>query len=155
MASLLAQVKAYLHTCRYEYFPGEAPAMLVPIFLAAQPGQPLLHLDLVLGLVAFLLLFLSGFTINAYTDRKLDENYDSFKRNISSSVRVLGARRLLHITIAQVVVAVIISGSGSSRQFIQRLGRVLRKRPGKQAVLYELVSADTAETHMSARRRQR
>lgn len=52
-------------------------------------------------------------------------------------------------------VAVIISGSGSSRQFIQRLGRILRKRPGKQAVLYELVSADTAETHMSARRRQR
>jgi 4-hydroxybenzoate polyprenyltransferase len=110
MASIMAQVKAYLHTCRYEYFPGEAPAMLVPIFMAAQPGQPLIHLDLLLGLVAFLLLFLSGFTINAYTDRKLDENYDSFKRNISSSVGVLGAKRLLHLTIAQVVVAVIISG---------------------------------------------
>ncbi|OGD54632.1 hypothetical protein A3K81_06845 [Candidatus Bathyarchaeota archaeon RBG_13_60_20] len=51
--------------------------------------------------------------------------------------------------------AVIISGSGSSRQFIQRLGRILRKRPGKQAVLYELVSADTAETHISQRRRRR
>ena len=105
----MAQVKAYLHTCRYEYFPGEAPAMLVPIFMAAQPGQPLLHLDLLMGLVAFLLLFLSGFTINAYTDRKLDEGYDSFKRNISSSVKVLGARRLLHVTVAQVVVAVILS----------------------------------------------
>lgn len=89
--------------------------MLVPIFLAAQPGQPLLHLDLVLGLVAFLLLFLSGFTINAYTDRKLDEGYDSFKKNISSSVRVLGARRLLHITIAQVVVAVFLSGIVAAR----------------------------------------
>jgi superfamily II DNA or RNA helicase len=52
-------------------------------------------------------------------------------------------------------IAVIISGSGSSRQFIQRLGRILRKRPGKQAVLYELVSADTAETHISSRRRRR
>jgi 4-hydroxybenzoate polyprenyltransferase len=102
-------VKAYLHTCRYEYFPGEAPAMLVPIFMAAQPGQPLLHLNLVLGLVAFLLLFLSGFTINAYTDRKLDEGYDSFKKNISSSVGVLGAKKLLNITIAQVVVAVVLS----------------------------------------------
>jgi 4-hydroxybenzoate polyprenyltransferase len=89
--------------------------MLVPIFLAAQPGQPLLHLDLVMGLVAFLLLFLSGFTINAYTDRKLDEGYDSFKKNISSSVGVLGARRLLHITIAQVVVAVILSGIVAAR----------------------------------------
>jgi 4-hydroxybenzoate polyprenyltransferase len=111
----MAQVMAYLHTCRYEYFPGEAPAMLVPIFLAAQPGQPLLDLNLVMGLVAFLLLFLSGFTINAYTDRKLDEGYDSFKKNISSSVRVLGAKRLLHITIAQVVVAVLISGIVAAR----------------------------------------
>lgn len=84
--------------------------MLVPIFLTATPGVPLVTLNLILGLVAFLLLFLSGFTINAYTDRKLDENYDSFKRNISSSVRVLGAKRLLYITIAQVVVAVILAG---------------------------------------------
>ena len=110
MARLWAQVMAYLHTCRYEYFPGEAPAMLVPIFMAAQPGQPLFTLDLILGLVAFLLLFLSGFTINAYTDRKLDSGYDSFKRNISSSVSVLGAKKLLYLTIAQVVVAVILSG---------------------------------------------
>lgn len=115
MAGLWAQVKAYLHTCRYEYFPGEAPAMLVPIFMAAQPGEPLLDLNLMLGLVAFLLLFLSGFTINAYTDRKLDEGYDSFKKNISSSVGVLGARRLLHITIAQVVVAVFLSGIVAAR----------------------------------------
>jgi 4-hydroxybenzoate polyprenyltransferase len=110
MAGLWAQVKAYLHTCRYEYFPGEAPAMLVPIFLTATPGQPLISVNLLIGLVAFLLLFLSGFTINAYTDRKLDENYDSFKRNISSSVGVLGAKRLLYITIAQVVIAVILAG---------------------------------------------
>ena len=115
MAGLMEQVKAYLHTCRYEYFPGEAPAMLVPIFLAASPGQPLLSLNMVIGLVAFLLLFLSGFTINAYTDRKLDENYDSFKRNISSSVGVLGAKRLLHLTIAQVVVAVFLSAIVAAR----------------------------------------
>ena len=40
----------------------------------------------------------------------------------------------------------ILSGTGSSRQFIQRLGRILRKREGKQAVLIELVSMETAET---------
>jgi len=51
--------------------------------------------------------------------------------------------------------AVIISGSGSSRQFIQRLGRILRKTPGKEAVLFELVSEETAETYISARRRRR
>ena len=51
-------------------------------------------------------------------------------------------------------VAVIISGSGSVREHVQRLGRILRKREGKQAVLYELVSEHTAETGVSDRRRE-
>ena len=51
-------------------------------------------------------------------------------------------------------VGVIISGTGSKRQFIQRLGRILRKVPGKRAVLYELVSAGTAETYISRRRKK-
>ena len=51
-------------------------------------------------------------------------------------------------------IAVIISGSGSNRQFVQRLGRILRPGPGKQAVLFELVSAGTAETYISARRKR-
>jgi len=49
--------------------------------------------------------------------------------------------------------AVILSGTGSSREFIQRLGRVLRKRKGKRAKLVELVSRRTAETGMSRRRK--
>ena len=32
------------------------------------------------------------------------------------------------------------------------LGRVLRPRPGKQAVLYEVISRDTAEENISQRR---
>ena len=51
--------------------------------------------------------------------------------------------------------AVVLSGTGSSRQFIQRLGRVLRKGEGKQAKLLELVSRGTAETRVSRRRRGR
>ncbi|HEV8548460.1 MAG TPA: helicase-related protein, partial [Polyangiaceae bacterium] len=50
-------------------------------------------------------------------------------------------------------VAVVISGSGSVREHVQRLGRVLRRREGKQAILYELVSAGTAEAGTSERRR--
>jgi len=50
--------------------------------------------------------------------------------------------------------AVILSGTGSSRQFVQRLGRVLRKMKGKQARLVELVSRGTAETQISRRRRR-
>jgi len=50
-------------------------------------------------------------------------------------------------------VAVVISGSGSVREHVQRLGRILRRRDGKRAVLYEVVTVDTAEAFTSARRR--
>jgi superfamily II DNA or RNA helicase len=50
-------------------------------------------------------------------------------------------------------VAVVMSGSGSVREHVQRLGRVLRKREGKRAVLYELVTSGTTEAHTSDRRR--
>jgi superfamily II DNA or RNA helicase len=51
-------------------------------------------------------------------------------------------------------VAVVLSGSGSEREFTQRLGRVLRpKENGGRALLYELVSRDTAEENVAARRR--
>jgi len=51
-------------------------------------------------------------------------------------------------------VAVVISGSGSVREHVQRLGRILRRKDGKRAVLYELVSTGTAETYTSERRRE-
>jgi len=51
-------------------------------------------------------------------------------------------------------VAVVLSGSGSEREFTQRLGRVLRpKEDGGRALLYELVSAETAEERVASRRR--
>jgi superfamily II DNA or RNA helicase len=51
--------------------------------------------------------------------------------------------------------AIILSGTGSSREFIQRLGRVLRKREGKLARLTEIVTRDTTETGMSHRRKRK
>ncbi len=51
-------------------------------------------------------------------------------------------------------VAIVISGSGSVREHVQRLGRILRKRGDKRAKLYELVAEDTAETFTSQRRRE-
>lgn len=51
-------------------------------------------------------------------------------------------------------VAIVVSGSGSVREHVQRLGRILRPAEGKQAVLYEIVSLDTTETLTSERRRQ-
>lgn len=46
----------------------------------------------------------------------------------------------------------ILSGSGSSREYIQRLGRILRKRPGKHAKLIEIVARETVEIRISQRR---
>jgi superfamily II DNA or RNA helicase len=51
-------------------------------------------------------------------------------------------------------VAIVVSGSGSVREHVQRLGRVLRKKDGKRATLYELVTAKTGETFTSERRRE-
>ena len=51
-------------------------------------------------------------------------------------------------------VAVILSGSGSVREHVQRLGRILRKKGDKRALLYELVTQATTETFTSDRRRE-
>ncbi|HIJ85257.1 MAG TPA: DEAD/DEAH box helicase [Magnetococcales bacterium] len=58
------------------------------------------------------------------------------------------------VDVPDVSVGIIVSGSGSVREHVQRLGRILRPREGKQAILYEMVSEDTAETFTSSRRRQ-
>jgi superfamily II DNA or RNA helicase len=69
--------------------------------------------------------------------------------------RVVVTSRVLNegVDLPAVEVGIVVSGSGSVREHVQRLGRILRPGPGKQAVLYELVTADTAEERTSERRR--
>ncbi|MFA9416911.1 DEAD/DEAH box helicase [Natrinema sp. HArc-T2] len=51
-------------------------------------------------------------------------------------------------------VAVVLSGSGSEREFTQRLGRILRPTTdGNRALLYEVVSEGTGEERVADRRR--
>lgn len=50
-------------------------------------------------------------------------------------------------------IAIVVGGTASPRRHIQRIGRVLRPRAGKHAVIYELAVADTAEIGYVARRR--
>lgn len=49
-------------------------------------------------------------------------------------------------------VGIVLSGSGSVREHVQRLGRILRKQGGKQAILYEVVTGGTVEERISLRR---
>jgi len=51
-------------------------------------------------------------------------------------------------------VGIFLSGTGSRRQFIQRLGRLLRPRPGKRAVLYEIVTARSSEEYQARKRKR-
>jgi superfamily II DNA or RNA helicase len=51
-------------------------------------------------------------------------------------------------------VAVILAGSASRREYVQRLGRILRPREGKRAILYELVTSQTGEEYTSRRRKE-
>ena len=58
------------------------------------------------------------------------------------------------VNIPEANVAVVLSGSATIREHVQRLGRILRPREGKEAVLYEVISKDTVEDRISARRRR-
>jgi superfamily II DNA or RNA helicase len=58
------------------------------------------------------------------------------------------------VNVPEANVAVVLSGSGSVREHVQRLGRILRKREQKRAILYELVSVGTSEEGTSAKRRE-
>jgi superfamily II DNA or RNA helicase len=53
-------------------------------------------------------------------------------------------------------IGIIVSGTGSSREFIQRLGRLLRPKPftKSKAKLIEIISTDTREMATSAKRKK-
>jgi superfamily II DNA or RNA helicase len=51
-------------------------------------------------------------------------------------------------------VAIVLSGSGSVREHVQRLGRILRAAQNKTAVLYEIVAQNTSEAFTSEKRRK-
>lgn len=48
-------------------------------------------------------------------------------------------------------VAIVLSGTATRREYVQRLGRILRPKAG-EAVLYELVTAETSEVQVNRRR---
>ena len=43
--------------------------------------------------------------------------------------------------------------TAAAREFVQRLGRILRRGDGKQAVLYEVIARETREERVADRRR--
>lgn len=87
---------------------------------------------------------------------KVGERKEFLDRFRSGEYRVLVTSKVLNegVDVPEAAVGIVVSGSGSSREHVQRLGRILRASEGKQAELYELVSEGTSEVRVSERRRQ-
>jgi superfamily II DNA or RNA helicase len=87
-----------------------------------------------------------------------EERYEVLKGFREGRFRAIVTSKVLDegIDVPEASIGVIVSGTGSSREFIQRLGRLLRKREGKgRARLIELVSRETSEARTSSRRRRK
>ncbi|MFW9830640.1 MAG: DEAD/DEAH box helicase [Candidatus Thorarchaeota archaeon] len=84
---------------------------------------------------------------------KIDEReqiLSNFKNGTYSKI-VTGQVLDEGVDVPDASVGIIISGTGSKREFIQRLGRLLRPQK-EEAILYELVTESTLEAGLSRRR---
>lgn len=82
-----------------------------------------------------------------------DSALELFRRGALS---VLVSSRVLNegLDVPDADVAIIVGGALGEREHVQRIGRLLRPRPGKRAVIYELVTAGTGETRLANKRRR-
>jgi superfamily II DNA or RNA helicase len=85
-----------------------------------------------------------------------DERRAILDRFRSGRYSKLVAGRVLNegVDVPDASVAVVVSGSASTREYIQRLGRVLRPK-SNEAVLYEIISRGTTESRAARARRPR
>jgi superfamily II DNA or RNA helicase len=74
----------------------------------------------------------------------------------TGKLRVLVSARVLNegIDVPDADLAIIVGGVQGEREHVQRVGRLLRPRPGKRALVYELVTMATYEAQQSRQRRR-
>lgn len=86
---------------------------------------------------------------------RIRERIDILRAFRAGEYSVVATSKVLNegVDVPEASVAVVLSGSGSVREHVQRLGRVLRKQGDKEATLYELVTEQTTEQYTSERRR--
>ena len=97
-----------------------------------------------------------AFLIPAITHQtKVKERHATLQAFRDGSYPRVVTSRVLNegVDVPEANVAIVLSGTGSTREYIQRLGRILRKGEGKLALLYEVVAEDTSEEGVSKRRR--
>ena len=59
------------------------------------------------------------------------------------------------IDVPEAKVAIVLGGSSTAQEYVQRLGRILRKKGNIEAVLYEVIARNTVDEGMSQRRRSK
>lgn len=59
------------------------------------------------------------------------------------------------VDVPEAKIAIVLGGTSSAREYIQRLGRVLRKVGNRHALLFEVIARDTVEESKSRRRQPR
>lgn len=97
---------------------------------------------------------LKAFLITGKMSKSERERVLSVFKGIKSGVLVLTTVGDEGLDIPDANVGIIVTGTGSRRQFIQRLGRLLRPSNGKKARLYELVTKGTAEEYQAVKRKE-
>lgn len=87
---------------------------------------------------------------------KPGERKDFLERFRTGEYMCLVTSKVLNegVDVPEADVGIVVSGSGSIREHVQRLGRILRPSAAKTAVLYEIISFGTNEFSISDRRRQ-
>ncbi|MFC4639066.1 DEAD/DEAH box helicase family protein [Deinococcus hohokamensis] len=96
------------------------------------------------------------FLIPAITHQTpVKERHGLLEKFRSGAYRILVTSRVLNegVDVPEASVAVVLSGTATEREHIQRLGRILRQAQGKTAVLYEVITEGTSEERVSAQRR--
>ena len=84
------------------------------------------------------------------------ERHETLALFRSGKYPVIASSRVLNegVDVPEASVAIVLSGTGAPREYIQRLGRILRPMEGKRAILYEVIAEKTSEEGTSARRRK-
>lgn len=83
--------------------------------------------------------------------REILANFGSGKYKVVVTSQVLDEG----VDVPDASVGLVLGGTGSKREYVQRLGRLLRKQEGKTAKLVEIISKETVEVGISRRRRQK
>ncbi len=83
--------------------------------------------------------------------REILANFGNSKYHVIVTSQVLDEG----VDVPDASVGLVLGGTGSNREYVQRLGRLLRKKEGKLARLIEIISKETIEVGTSRRRHQK